>query len=317
VSAGHNDVRGPEARQLLLGQKTDYPDRYAPELLMPLPRQRDAAPAFAAGADIWNAYELSWLDATGLPRIALLELTVDALSPFLVESKSLKLYLNSFSQTRFDSPVAVRERITGDLAGVVGVQVEARLFLPGNDGSLPDKPPLVEPVDYARRLLDCLLASGSSDHDSAAPPASLSERAQGGCASALKAPSVQCLDNTPRADDPRQEGAEVALVSEALFSNLLKTNCPVTGQPDWATVFIVYQGARLDRRALLESLVALREHRDFHEHCVEQIFARLLQDHRPASLLVYARYTRRGGIDINPWRATRSLQVPNLRLVRQ
>ncbi|MFC5570873.1 NADPH-dependent 7-cyano-7-deazaguanine reductase QueF [Lysobacter yangpyeongensis] len=258
---------------LPLGRHVDYPREYDASLLFPIPRalgrghigiDGDALPF--VGVDRWHAYELSWLDAQGKPRVATATFEVPAHSPHLVESKSLKLYLNSFNATRFESDEAVRARIADDLARAAGASVAVAFGLP--------------PLDErdAGESIDGLPVA----IDSYGPPDA-----------ALLAADAD------------------AVVAETLSSALLKSNCPVTGQPDWARIVIAYRGPRLDRAALLRYLVSFRDHAEFHEQCVERIFTDLLARTRPQSLSVEARYTRRGGLDINPWRGTPDAARPD------
>ncbi|CAN5668894.1 NADPH-dependent 7-cyano-7-deazaguanine reductase QueF [soil metagenome] len=249
-----------------LGRAVAYPRRYDPALLFPIPRAqgRDAL-GIAAGAlpftghDRWHAYELGWLDARGKPAVATATFTVPADSPQLVESKSLKLYLNSLNGERFDSAAAVRLRIAEELTLAAGAAVSVEFGLPALDADAP-----------AQSIDGCEI-----DFDG------------------YHTPTPDLL-----ACDPD------LVTEETLQSALLKSNCPVTGQPDWASVHIAYRGPRIDRAGLLRYLVSYREHAGFHEQCVERMFLDLLARCRPERLSVEARYTRRGGLDINPWRAT-------------
>ncbi|KGM56701.1 NADPH-dependent 7-cyano-7-deazaguanine reductase [Lysobacter arseniciresistens ZS79] len=260
---------------LPLGRQVDYPHGYDASLLFPIARSLgrgeiglgDAAALPFAGHDRWHAYELGWLDRLGKPRVATATLTVPADSPNLVESKSLKLYLNSFNASRFDDDDAVRERIADDLSRVAGAPVAVAFGLPGFDRA-----------DDAR---------------------------------------VHCIDDLPVTIDhygpPRADFLQAdatGIVEETLSSALLKSNCPVTGQPDWARVLVAYRGPRIDRAGLLRYLVSFRDHCEFHEQCVERIFIDLMQRVAPDQLSVEARYTRRGGLDINPWRATPGTAAP-------
>ena len=270
----------PTAADSLLGKPVAYAGDYDPARLFPIPRAGNRGslpdplpPMF--GVDLWNAYELSWLNHRGLPQVALAELRVPADSPNLIESKSLKLYLNGFMQTRMDDAGAVRALVVQDLSTAAGAAVDVRLL----------------PAATA-------LAIGTLDGD--------------------------CIDGLDVAVDHYgppdagllQHGEEI--VEEALVSHLLKSNCPVTGQPDWASLRIAYRGPRLDRAALLRYLVSFREHAEFHEHCVERIYCDLWQRCTPSALTVYARYTRRGGLDINPFRSSDPHRQPdNPRLPRQ
>ncbi|MDQ7988033.1 MAG: NADPH-dependent 7-cyano-7-deazaguanine reductase QueF [Candidatus Dactylopiibacterium sp.] len=268
-----------------LGRTTSYRSDYAPELLFPLPRQtkRDelgivpGALPFV-GEDLWNAYEISWLDARGKPVVAIGEFRVPAASPRLIESKSLKLYLNSFNQTRFASAAAVQGVLARDLAAAAGAEVGVALF-----------PLALAPVRRYGWPTGVCLDAQEIDVDTYAPRAGL-----------LGA------DATREVED------------ELLFSHLLKSNCLVTGQPDWGTVFVRYSGPALDREGLLRYVISFREHNEFHEQCVERIFQDILTQCAPRELAVWARYTRRGGLDINPFRALREgWQPPNEFEVRQ
>jgi 7-cyano-7-deazaguanine reductase len=262
----------------MLGRAVDYPRHYDPGLLFPIARSVGRT-ALAVGTtlpfighDRWQAYELSWLDARGKPVVATATFTVPADSPRLVESKSLKLYLNSFNATRFDDAEAVRARIAGDLAHAAAAPVEVRFGVPAMAG------------DDDAFLLDTL----EVDVDDYGPP------------------------------NPAHLQCDGGIVTETLRSQLLKSNCPVTGQPDWAEVRIAYTGPRIERAGLLRYLVSFRDHAEFHEQCVERIFVDLRARCAPQALSVEARYTRRGGLDINPWRATPGTPVPPaLRDVRQ
>jgi len=261
---------------LPLGRHVDYPREYDAALLFPIARalgRREIGLADAAlpfiGFDRWHVYELSWLDPRGKPRVATATLQVPADSPNLIESKSLKLYLNSFNAARFDSDEAVRARITSDLSQVAGAAVAVEFGLP--------------PVDDGQTR---------------------------GAIESLDALDVVIEHyGPPRADFISADRAG-ATVSETLASALLKSNCPVTGQPDWARVLIGYRGAPIDRAGLLRYLVSFRDHCEFHEQCVERIFSDVLRHARPEALSVEARYTRRGGLDINPWRATPGYAPP-------
>ncbi|MCA0393160.1 MAG: NADPH-dependent 7-cyano-7-deazaguanine reductase QueF [Proteobacteria bacterium] len=253
-----------------LGREVAYPRHYDASLLFPIPRAAARAELGLgadlpfAGHDRWHAYELSWLDARGKPRVATATITVPATTPHLVESKSLKLYLNAFNATRFDEAGDVRTRIARDLSQAAGGEVAVDFGLPAFDDAA------AEPID----ALDVAI-------ERYGPPDAALLAADGG-----------------------------DLVEETLRSDLLKSNCPVTGQPDWATVRIAYRGPRLDRAALLRYLVSFRDHAEFHEQCVERIFVDVLARCRPDTLSVEARYTRRGGLDINPWRATPGRSPP-------
>ncbi len=273
-----------------LGERSEYPRHYDPSVLHPIPRQAGRAQIGIVGqtlpftgVDIWNAYEVSWLDALGKPVVALLELRVPCESACIVESKSLKLYLGSYNNERFDSPGEVAQQIEKDLGTLTASQVAVHL--------------------------ESLTGSEVSRF-------------------ALQTAPGDCIDDEILQDPVFDVAPELlaieagADVEETLHSHLLRSNCPVTGQPDWATVIIRYRGQPLLKRALLAYLVSYREHNDFHEQCVERIFQDIQTRCQPRALTVYARYTRRGGIDINPLRSNFAsepllLGSTNLRLVRQ
>ncbi|MCW4151713.1 NADPH-dependent 7-cyano-7-deazaguanine reductase QueF [Halomonas sp. 18H] len=265
-----------------LGRESAYPEQYDAGLLYPIERAANRAPlGIEAGAlpfigeDEWHAFELSWLNARGKPHVAVARFRLPAESPRLIESKSWKLYLNSYNQSRFASPAAVREQLQKDLAEAAGAPVSVELF----------------DVDASELM---------------------PQRLPGEC---IDAQDIAIDDYTPSAE-PLVVGDEI--VEETLHSHLLKSNCPVTGQPDWGSVLIRYRGPRIDREGLLRYLVGYRQHQDFHEHCVEHIFCDLMARARPERLLVLARYVRRGGLDISPWRGTPGETPPTpLRLTRQ
>ena len=267
-----------------LGKSSAYQTQYAPELLFPIARQhkRDelnlagTLPFF--GVDIWNAYELSWLNMRGKPQVAIATISAPADSPNIVESKSFKLYLNSFNQTRLTNADALLALLREDLAGAFGAPVHVTL-------TMPDAFDSVKMGELDGLLLDRL----DIEIDQYTPSPALLSAAQ---------------DEAP--------------VSETLVSHLLKSNCLVTGQPDWASVQIQYVGPQIEQEGLLKYLIGFREHNEFHEQCVERIFTDILRQCRPIKLAVYARYTRRGGLDINPWRSNFSAPRPlNLRTARQ
>lgn len=254
----------------LLGTATRYPDRYAPELLVSIPRQPSrarlglSAPALPfSGFDYWTAYELSWLNRGGKPQVAIAEFRVPCDSTFIVESKSFKLYLNSLNQVAFDAVDQLQLTLARDLGIAFSGEVGVRLYSP----------------EQFRRL-------------------------------GFVSYTGTCIDELPVACDCYQPDpgllsvATSESVSECLYSHLLKTNCPVTGQPDWATALIRYTGPRIEPESLLRYLVSFRQHQDFHENSVERIFIDLLTVCAPEQLEVFARYTRRGGLDINPCRST-------------
>ena len=268
-----------------LGKKVDYQDQYDNSLLFPIARQqkRDeigvAANALPFhGVDLWTGFELSWLNARGKPQVAIATFRIPADSPNLIESKSFKLYLNSYNQTRIASWDQVQAQLSMDLSNAAGGKVEVSLLSPADFGR-------EQIVELAGSSIDEL----GIEVDNYAP-----------CPQLLHADAAN-------------------VVSETLCSQLLKSNCLVTGQPDWGSVQISYTGPRIDREALLRYLIGFRQHNEFHEQCVERIFTDVLQACAPQRLTVYARYTRRGGLDINPWRSNDPAAVPpaNVRTARQ
>ena len=272
---------------LTLGQATPYPDQYDPSLLFPIPRSEnrlklDIKPNQAlpfVGVDIWNAFELSWLNKKGKPQIALAEFQVPADSPNMIESKSFKLYLNSFNSARFQDEIAVREQLITDLSAVAGSKIATRI----NPTEAIAKKGMQEMSGVLMDRLDIEI-----DPSLPADPTLLEVNESFG-------PIEQCL-----------------------VSHLLKSNCPVTGQPDWASVQIRYQGRPILEEGLLRYLIGFRQKGEFHEHCVETIFTDIKRQCKPEKLSVYARYTRRGGLDINPFRTDHNAPWPeNTRHARQ
>jgi 7-cyano-7-deazaguanine reductase len=265
-----------------LGHATDYPEIYSPSLLFAVPRAPSRAALGIAGelpfsgVDVWTAYELTWLDARGRPQIAIATLVFPAPSPAIIESKSMKLYLGSFAQTRVATSDAVAAMITRDVSHAAGAAVEVVL-----DG----------PEIYERTTLGPL-AGESLD----------------GLA----------IDDPQYEVDPSSLSARGAARKEALTTDLFRSVCPVTGQPDIASVQIAYRGPRIERSGLLRYLVSYRRHPGFHEHCVERIFMDIAARCRPKTLTVCARFLRRGGIDINPIRTNAAnVDLGSLRTVRQ
>lgn len=264
-----------------LGQEVSYPTRYDSSVLFAIEREPNRAelhiPANWHGADIWYAYEISWLNSKGKPIAAVGRFSTPWNSPCLIESKSLKLYLNSFNESQFQDLATVQELISRDLSAVAQAKVEVSLYeLTPYDG------PTISALDG--QVIDDLDIA----IDCYQPNANL----------------LQCLEN----------GTET---QESLVSHLLKSNCPVTGQPDWGTVQIKYTGTQIDPEALLRYIVSFRQHTEFHEHCVERMYNDIMEHCQPSSLFVMARYTRRGGLDINPWRSSHAVKVEDLRTVRQ
>lgn len=278
----------PEQSQL--GKSSSYVDHYDAALLFPIARRskRDeiglAATLPFFGADLWTAYELSWLNPRGKPQLALARITVPAESTHIVESKSVKLYLNSFNNSVFADAAAVQTRLREDLSaavwqgGAVMSSVGVQLVLPQDF----DREPVheLDGLNLDRLDLECA-------HYQPAPELLTAQ-----------------LNEAP--------------VTETLTSQLLKSNCLVTGQPDWGSVRISYTGPQIDQAGLLQYIVSFRNHNEFHEQCVERIFMDIWRACKPSKLEVYARYTRRGGVDINPWRTSHPMAAPvNIRTARQ
>ena len=267
-----------------LGKAVDYGNAYDPALLFPIARATQRAALGLGeelpfvGVDFWNAYELSWLDGRGKPRVALAEFRVPAASPNIIESKSFKLYLGSYAQARFADTDALRAQLVRDLSESSGAPVSVVLT------------------------------------PAASANAALIETLEGDLIDDLP---IEITHYGPPRPDFLSSDPELR-TDEVLVSHLLKSNGPVTGQPDWASLQIRYAGPRIARDGLLRYLVSYRNHSDFHEQCVERIFMDLMQQCAPTRLGVYARYTRRGGLDINPFRATPGLPLPgNPRTARQ
>lgn len=275
----------PEQSQL--GKVATYQSHYDASLLFPIARAEKRREIGISGAtslpffgvDIWNAYEVSWLNLRGKPQVAIASITVPADSPNIIESKSFKLYLNSYNQTRLAGLEALLSLLQTDLSNGFGAPVQVILYTPENFSKLQ----MQELDGIFLDRLDIEVASYS--------------------------PNPLLL----------KANFEVPAVEETLVSHLLKSNCLVTGQPDWASVQIRYVGAPIDQESLLQYLIGFREHNEFHEQCVERIFTDILRQCQPQKLAVYARYTRRGGLDINPWRSNfSSAQKPsNARNARQ
>lgn len=270
----------------ILGQNTSYPKTYSPDILFKISRQlgrQNLMQKQFLGIDYWHCFELSWLNTNNIPQVGILRLIVPAQTEYIVESKSLKLYLNSLNFMQFNDKQHIADTIKKDISDCLEYDIEAVIF------SLDD-------VDIFPRTL----------HDSIC----LEEIAQG---------------NVEDSEDVRKE-----LLIDAQYQNdtivqryhchLLRSNCPVTNQPDWGTVQIVLCSGMLNPQKLLAYILSYRNHNGFHEQCIEQIFDDLTQIYSPQSLLVRAWYTRRGGIDINPVRVNNMdmlAQMIPTRLVRQ
>jgi len=281
--------QAPSLQNLSLGQVTEYKSQYDASLLQGVPRSlnRDELQLVATelpflGCDLWNIYELSWLNSKGKPVVATGVVKVPFDSDNLIESKSFKLYLNSFNQTKFDSVEAVQQCLINDLSACATKPVSVELN--ADMGSFSEK---------------------------------------------LGNFSGECIDNLDIEIDNYQltpalltDLCSTETVSETLHSHLLKSNCLINSQPDWASVEICYTGKQIDREKLLRYLISFRQHNEFHEQCVERIYCDLMKFGKIDSLSVYARYTRRGGLDINPYRSSenndsKNNNLNNLRLLRQ
>jgi len=272
--------------QCELGKKAEYNPHYNPDVLFAIPRQskRDEIgihdPLPFVGFDIWNHYEVSWLNEKGKPIAAIAEIVYPCESKNIIESKSMKLYFNSFNNTVFKDIETLQSIIIKDLSSRVGLPVVVKIT----------------------DLIDAKSGQFTFCMD-------------GVCLDAL---DVACSIYTVHADFLSTEPA-AGVVEEVLFSNLLKSNCLVTNQPDWASVQIRYKGNKINHEGLLKYLVSFRNHNEFHEQCIERIFVDIMRKCEPEKLAVYGRYTRRGGLDINAYRGTSNIKpcVDNIRLIRQ
>ena len=271
-------------KSLKLGQKTEYASQYDRTLLQPVPRalNRDGLgitqnQPFTIGSDIWTAYEISWLNEKGLPQVAIADIYLDYQSQNLIESKSFKLYLNSFNQSKFANFNAVQQTMQRDLSECAQGDIKVRL----------------NPVAvYDSQKIDHL---------------------QGDC---IDEQDIEITSYEFNADWLKDCVSD-EIIEEKLVSHLLKSNCLITNQPDWGTLHIHYVGKKIDHEKLLRYVVSFRQHNEFHEQCVERIFCDLIHYAKPEKLTVYARYTRRGGLDINPFRSNFENLPENLRLARQ
>ena len=269
---------------LSLGKQVDYEFEYNPGLLQGVPRSlsRDTLNLAGSGLpfdgiDTWTGYELSWLNLKGKPNVAILECHVPITSKNLIESKSFKLYLNSFNQTKFASAEDVQQVLQADLSACAGEPVEVKLILPEQFSSLQFQ-------EFNGTLLDSL----DVEIDQYSP-------------------------NTQYLTVAKNETG----VQETLVSHLLKSNCLITSQPDWASIQIRYEGKAIEHEGLLKYLISFRQHNEFHEQCVERIYNDIMQHCQPDKLTVCARYTRRGGLDINPFRSNYEAPYANHRQARQ
>lgn len=277
----NNTILETLAKETELGKNSTYESSYNPDRLYPIPRadkrreigiDPDKLPFY--GFDCWNHYEVSWLNAKGKPMVGLAEILYDCRSPNLIESKSLKLYFNSFNNTKINNIAALESMVQSD--------IEQRLEAPARV-RISSLPQTIHTQTFTGESIDALDVE---------------------CSVYLVEPAFLNVENHE--------------VSEQLYSDLLKSNCLITNQPDWGSVQISYTGKKINHEGLLKYLVSFRNHNEFHEQCIERIFIDIMQRCKPDFLSVYGRYTRRGGLDINPYRSTKPTDgVENVRLIRQ
>ena len=273
-----------ELSGLTLGKSTQYESKYNPALLQSVPRSLNrnaialSSPLPFHGKDIWTGYELSWLNSKGKPMVAIAEFHLSHESENLIESKSFKLYLNTFNQTKFDTTEHVQDALLKDLAVCANGTVTVNI---------------IEPKQFALQRVVELPGTCIDDLD------------------------IEVTDYEFKPEYLENSTDDKQIVAETLTSNLLKSNCLITSQPDWGSVMIRYQGAKIDREKLLRYLISFRQHNEFHEQCVERIFVDLKRFCNCAKLTVFARYTRRGGLDINPYRSDFEQPSESHRLARQ
>lgn len=264
----------------VLGQKVSYINGYDNKLLHPIPRSigREENQLISTelpfkGVDIWNCYEVSWLDSNGMPQVRILRFIIDCNSENIIESKSLKLYLYSLNNHVFENEDQVINLIQKDLTMAAKHEVSVVLYrlsdLNNSRLSL-----------FSGKLLDEMSEIKIEEYNTNKSLLQLSE--------------------------------ESGVVTEKLYSNLLKSNCLITNQPDWASIYIEYKGRAIDHSSLLKYIISFRNHNEFHEQCVERIFGDILDICRPEELTIYAKYTRRGGIDINPLRTNVSYKIQDI-----
>lgn len=274
-------------KSLSLGESTPYPESYAPELLQAVPRSLNRDPLGISanqlpfhGQDSWTGYEISWLNSRGKPCIAIGLFELPASSPNLIESKSFKLYLNSFNQARIGELDELSALLQKDLSACAGAPVAVKLLSPAAFNQLAV-------TEWQGECLDTLdIGIDSFEFN------------------------PELLAGSVAANNPQE-------IEETLYSDLLKSNCLITNQPDWGSVMIKYRGPAINHEQLLRYLISYRTHNEFHEQCVERIFSDISHYCRPSKLTVYARYTRRGGLDINPFRSNFETEPKASRLARQ
>lgn len=272
---------------LELGHKSNYLLNYSPQILQPIPRSLNRESLGITnnvpflGFDVWNLYEISFLNKNGKPIVAVGTLKIPANSKNIVESKSLKLYLNSLNFTQYKDVLEVQNIIKNDLSNILETSVEVNI-LPLNNVTIKNNNfEIWYPIGVCLDDLD--IAVSKYDYS-----------------------TIELVNSTTNED-----------IEESLYSNLMKSNCLVTGQPDWGTIFIKYQGKQIIKEKLLKYIISFRNHNEFHEMCVERIFCDILNFCNPKKLTVYARYTRRGGIDINPFRSNFENEPIFFRTIRQ
>ncbi len=278
-----------ELSKLTLGKTTEYCSEYNPNLLQAVPRSLNRNDLLLAknslpfiGEDVWYGYELSWLNDKGKPVVAVAEFRFDCTSPNLVESKSFKLYLNSFNQSKFSTFNDVEETLTKDLSVTAEVQAKVKLFN-------VEQCPALE-IKKANQNITCI------DEEDI---------------------TIENYQYQAELLEQAQKNSPSEIIEDNVVSHLLKSNCLITNQPDWASVYISYKGAAIDHSILLKYLISFRQHNEFHEQCVERIFCDLQSYCQLEELTVFARYTRRGGLDINPFRSTHISSAPQTRTLRQ
>ncbi len=270
-----------EKQGLLLGRRASSPKEYAPSILYPIPRHSGRESIGLAGAvlfqgvDLWHAYELSWLDNSGKPVVRIGRFSVPASSPNIIESKSLKLYLNSLNNSQFGCDEDALRTITKDVSAVAEADVSLALYA-------VDDPALTGVTLQGECLDECMIEPWLGEPD-----------------------AMQLEVHSDK------------IIEEVLYSHLLRSLCPVTGQPDWATVWLHYRGSAIVHSSLLQYIVAYREHREFHEQCLERMFCAISMRAQVDFLHIQAFYTRRGGLDISPFRTTDGSAQPLPRLNRQ
>ncbi len=301
-----NNTKSANLESSDLGKEVSYPESYNPNLLHPIARSHNRLniglsddanqklPFF--GNDVWRAYELSWLDLNGKPIVAICHLSIPCDSKFLIESKSLKLYFNSLNNKKFESYLDVEALITKDCSNICALNIKAQVVLINDNKSQAI-------FDRFDKLDGVYLDDQDIKIESYIPDANILK---------LSSPNANANANANAKCDKK--------VTRSLYSHLLKSNCPITNQPDWGSIWISYSGLEIDKASLLEYIVSFRGHQEFHEHCVERIFIDILNSCKPNKLTVAAFYTRRGGLDINPWRSNDSAYLTkqiNKRLIRQ